>query len=518
MTLLVKRTWCFPVADATTGMDSPASAMIATSALRIMLPLSGMLPLSRIAGFVPTIRPVSGERTIGRFGCQRRRLPCWRWTSRTRSENGARIRPLLPSRFPGGSWTSCSSSGGGRRTTTSRTRGASAYSGRPRYSESRPPPVPKPQPSSTARRLWSPSLRSAPAIQSRMKRTIARPPALRMRCCSPPMGVGSRATGERRTCCGHAKVATPWRSTTTSDSWRSSTSAGPVRRRSRRSERLAATWSVIWTSQANRGSASVPLVFVVAAEPAHGLIAFVAALGHAVEDRIVAHQKLRPAGVGGVAVVDGVALARERADAVSLGEITVDVRTARGGVLRRGERQVLTDGRLFAQQSQGPYLVGLEERHGWLMRHLLAGRHTEVEVEVAFVAGRPVEAPAHPLAVGEQLLKRGSRDADHRHVSSLEVGEYAVEAVGSQRAGGTSGVVVEAEHEVVDEQLGAAVEQLRQAPWSVSGLERVLLLDWDPRKLSALPGELIAHPGELLLAPQQLSARGGPFFTRCDPS
>src|SRR5436305_2238236 len=70
------------------------------------------------------------------------------------------------------------------------------------------------------------------------------------------------------------------------------------------------------------------VVFVVAAEPGHGLIAFVAALRSAVEDRVVAYEELRTAGVGGVAVVDGVALARERADAVSFGQIAVDVRTA----------------------------------------------------------------------------------------------------------------------------------------------------------------------------------------------
>jgi hypothetical protein len=45
----------------------------------------------------------------------------------------------------------------------------------------------------------------------------------------------------------------------------------------------------------------------------------------AVKDRVVAHQELRGAGVAGIAVVDGVALARERAEAVSLGEIAVEI-------------------------------------------------------------------------------------------------------------------------------------------------------------------------------------------------
>jgi DNA-binding transcriptional MerR regulator len=71
---------------------------------------------------------------------------------------------------------------------------------------------------------------------------------------------------------------------------------------------------------------SLVVVFVVPTQPAHGLIAFAAALRSPVKDRVVAHQELRTAGVAGVAVVDGAAPARERADAVSLGEIAIDVR------------------------------------------------------------------------------------------------------------------------------------------------------------------------------------------------
>src|SRR5205823_5139772 len=50
--------------------------------------------------------------------------------------------------------------------------------------------------------------------------------------------------------------------------------------------------------------------------------------------------------------------------------------------------------------------------------------------------------------LGEKLLDRRPRDADHRHVAGLEVGEHAVEAVTGRRAGGTSGLVVRTKHEV----------------------------------------------------------------------
>jgi hypothetical protein len=87
------------------------------------------------------------------------------------------------------------------------------------------------------------------------------------------------------------------------------------------------TCSAGYSFRALRGAVTAPssptqprfsrAVLVVAAYP--HLIALVAALRHPVEDRVVAHQKLGAASVAGVAAVNAVAVARERADAVSLG-------------------------------------------------------------------------------------------------------------------------------------------------------------------------------------------------------
>jgi hypothetical protein len=67
------------------------------------------------------------------------------------------------------------------------------------------------------------------------------------------------------------------------------------------------------------------------------------------------------------------------------------------------------------------------------------------------------------------------------------------------------------------EQLRATVEELRQRPRAVVGVEPVLLLDPHPRQLAAPPGELVADPGVLLLASQQLVAGRLPFLAACDP-
>jgi hypothetical protein len=48
---------------------------------------------------------------------------------------------------------------------------------------------------------------------------------------------------------------------------------------------------------------------------------------------------------------------------------------------------------------------------------------------------------------------------------------------------------------VVDEQLGAPVEQLCERLGAAFGLEAVLLLNRYPRKLAPLPGELVVAAG-----------------------
>src|SRR5262249_35024894 len=65
-------------------------------------------------------------------------------------------------------------------------------------------------------------------------------------------------------------------------------------------------------------------------------------------------------------------------------------------------------------------------------------------------------------------------------------------------------LVVRPEHEVVDEQLRAAVEQLGQRSRALLGLEAVLLLDRHPGELASLPSKLVAAPGVLLLLGEQL--------------
>ena len=92
-----------------------------------------------------------------------------------------------------------------------------------------------------------------------------------------------------------------------------------------------------------------------------------------------------------------------------------------------------------------------------------------------------------------------------------------VDGVRDRRVDRAAGLVARAEHEVVDEQLTAAIEQLRERARAVVGVEAVLLLDADPRQLASLARQLVAQPRVLLLADEQLLAGGRPLLAGSDP-
>ena len=102
---------------------------------------------------------------------------------------------------------------------------------------------------------------------------------------------------------------------------------------------------------------------------------------------------------------------------------------------------------------------------------------------------------------------------------AVEVGDDAVEVVGDERAAGAAGVLLvdaepEPEHEVVDEQLGSPVEELRERLLALVRVEPVVLFDGDPGQLAAPLRELVAEPAVLLFADEQLLAGGEPSCSR----
>src|SRR5262249_25584245 len=77
----------------------------------------------------------------------------------------------------------------------------------------------------------------------------------------------------------------------------------------------------------------------------------------------------------------------------------------------------------------------------------------------------------------------------------------------------TPRLIVGPEHEVVDEELRASPEKIRQRGASLIGLESILLADRDPRQFLTPLSQLVAEMCQFLLALEQLHPCCQPLFT-----
>ncbi len=70
--------------------------------------------------------------------------------------------------------------------------------------------------------------------------------------------------------------------------------------------------------------------------------------------------------------------------------------------------------------------------------------------------------------------------------------------VDEHRAPVAAFVLIRPEHEVIEEQLPAPLEQVEQPSLAVRPVEDVVLLDLEPRQPAALGGERVSCPGDFL--------------------
>src|SRR5450755_964173 len=245
------------------------------------------------------------------------------------------------------------------------------------------------------------------------------------------------------------------------------------------------------------------VVLVVAAPPEAVLVA---AERRAVEPLVHAPQAVEPARVRRVGVVDDAVLKRERAHAGPFPPVRLPVRPddarcelVESGAVLAGRRPEVRLAEVVLGGARLPLLPG----DGGL----------EVVVEVAAGRGRPGEAPAHPLPVGLQSVERGPRHRAERDIVIREVDDGAVEAVRDRRAGRAPCRVLGAEHEVIDEQLRASLEEIGERRCALVGVEAVLLVDPDPGQLLPPARQLVAAPGQRLLGLQQLQPGRQPLVT-----
>src|SRR4029077_16988783 len=99
--------------------------------------------------------------------------------------------------------------------------------------------------------------------------------------------------------------------------------------------------------------------------------------------------------------------------------------------------------------------------------------------------------PAEAFGEGLQLGRRRARDGGERDVALTQMGGDAVEVVGPERAVLADDLAFRCEHEVVDDELASLAEELRQRLSAVRPVERVVLVDAQPRERAALRAELV---------------------------
>ena len=146
----------------------------------------------------------------------------------------------------------------------------------------------------------------------------------------------------------------------------------------------------------------------------------------------------------------------------------------------------------------------------------LRERHAIVAVEVVPVGGDPLEAPTHPLPERSELRVGRPRDREERHVAVREVHERPVDVIREERAAPAAFLPLRREHEVVDDELAPAVEEVGERLLAVRPVEDIARLHADPGEPASLRAQLIAAPREFLLLLEELFPGDEPLVARHD--
>src|SRR5436190_12853989 len=152
------------------------------------------------------------------------------------------------------------------------------------------------------------------------------------------------------------------------------------------------------------------------------------------------------------------------------------------------------------------------ERFAVLVDALLRRLRPDAEVDVEFALERrvPRDGPTHGGPVGLDLGHRRSGDEREGRVAGMQVGEVA-DLVDEHGAAVAAGLLVRAEHEVVQEQLPPALEEIGQRGLALRSVEDVALVDVHPRQPPALGGERIPRAGGFLFLDEQRLSRHSPL-------
>src|SRR5205814_5523007 len=134
------------------------------------------------------------------------------------------------------------------------------------------------------------------------------------------------------------------------------------------------------------------------------------------------------------------------------------------------------------------HIVAVAQEDAEAERFPFGGRATEVDVEVIVRGGVPRQRPAHALSVRLDLGQRRAGHQGERHVARMEMGGVTdlVDEHGTAVAAGVwPAADARREHEVIQHELAAALEEVAQPRRTFWAGEYILLLD--PRHRLAAP-------------------------------
>src|SRR6185437_9352650 len=117
-------------------------------------------------------------------------------------------------------------------------------------------------------------------------------------------------------------------------------------------------------------------------------------------------------------------------------------------------------------------IVILVRRLGLLGREIDA----EIPIEAARRAARhPFEAPAHTLFESLELVERRARHGGEIRIAGVEMDNRALEIIRPERAAFARRVPIGVKHQMIDDELRAAAEEIREPHLALGTGEAVVL-------------------------------------------
>src|SRR6266576_6104720 len=107
-------------------------------------------------------------------------------------------------------------------------------------------------------------------------------------------------------------------------------------------------------------------------------------------------------------------------------------------------------------------------------------RHVEIKIEIRVERGKPFEAPAHALLEWLNFRQRRAGNDGESRVALSNVKVHAVEMVGPKGAVLAAFPPARPEHEMINDELAFAAEQIAERRLARRSVENIFLFDLDP--------------------------------------